>query len=64
MGAARKTGVATAVETRPAWPEPDSAPLLRFRFDTTADDEKRGPRSAGAARSIKEALTRWLDEQL
>jgi hypothetical protein len=40
----------------------EPAPLLRFEFDP----EEPAPRAARNAkpRSIKEALIRWLDEQL
>ncbi len=42
---------------------PLDPPLLRFRFDQAETTATRQVR-ASQARSIKEAVIRWLDEQL
>ena len=53
---------ATATESWESVMPREPAPLLRFEFDP----EEPAPRAARHAkpRSIKEALIRWLDEQL
>jgi hypothetical protein len=72
MAAMRRSAVATVETTegrappRPSWPEGEAAPLLRFRFDAESEDESSlaGRPGRGEPRSIKDALVRWLDEQL
>jgi hypothetical protein len=72
MPAGRRSAVATVETTevrappRPSWPEGEAAPLLRFRFDGEGEDGSTRPGRSrrGEPRSIKDALLRWLDEQL
>lgn len=42
----------------------ERAPLLRFQFDADSEDAEARRGRRGKPRSIKEALIRWLDEQL
>lgn len=64
MKSAVRTTVVARVQTEPAKAPPSPTAALQLEFKRRVDARTGAAQPAAPATSIKEALSRWLDEQL